>query len=57
MRLPHLVQGPKRAFKRTLRGFGLFVAFLVGRVPVHRFRLLVYRRAFGMRLGEGSSVH
>lgn len=47
----------KGAAHRYQRGFTLFVAFCVGRVPVHRFRLLVYRRVLGMSVGEGSSVH
>lgn len=31
--------------------------FLVGRVPMHRFRLGAYRTLFGMAIGAGSSVH
>lgn len=45
------------AARRHRRGAGLFVAFLVGRVPVHAFRLAVYRAAFGMTIGPGTSFH
>lgn len=41
----------------NLRGAQLFVAFCVGRVPVHRFRILFYRYALRMRIGEGSTFH
>jgi maltose O-acetyltransferase len=55
---------PRRAL-RTLRGrFGLdsrgwqlFGAFLVGRVPIHRFRLWWYRSMLGMKIGPRTSFH
>ena len=40
-----------------LQGFKLWLGFLVGRVPVHAFRRLMYKRVFGMRIGEKTSVH
>ena len=39
------------------RGFLLFFAFLVGRVPWHAFRLFVYRRILSVKIGPQSSVH
>lgn len=40
-----------------VHGFIHFVAFCTGRVPVHRFRLFVYRRFLRVQIGEHSSVH
>lgn len=34
-----------------------YVAFCTGRVPIHRFRLLVYRRLLRVQIGARSSVH
>lgn len=39
------------------RGFMLFFAFVVGRVPWHWFRLTVYRHILRTRIGNGSSIH
>jgi maltose O-acetyltransferase len=41
----------------TYVGFTLFVATLVSFVPSHHFRRFMYRRFFGMRLGQGSIIH
>jgi acetyltransferase-like isoleucine patch superfamily enzyme len=40
-----------------VQGLVHFVAFCTGRVPVHRFRLLVYRRLLRVQIGVRSSVH
>ncbi|WP_229746303.1 acyltransferase [Rhodococcoides trifolii] len=40
-----------------LRGAVLFAAFLVGRVPVHQFRLFCYRHVFRVEIGKHSTVH
>lgn len=40
-----------------LQGWQLYGAFLVGRVPVHAFRLFWYRTVLRMRIGEHTSVH
>ncbi|WP_204164814.1 acyltransferase [Rhodococcus oxybenzonivorans] len=40
-----------------VRGFRLYVAFITGRIPNHRFRLLMYRYIFGVKIAEGASVH
>lgn len=45
------------AFRAYLRGFELYVLFLVGRVPVHRFRLAVYRHLAKMEIGRGAAIH
>lgn len=43
--------------RRLLVGGRLYLAFLVGRIPVHAFRLWFYRRTLRMRIGEGTSFH
>jgi maltose O-acetyltransferase len=43
--------------REYLRGAQLFVAFCVGRVPIHRFRILFYRHVLRMHIGNGSSFH
>ncbi|BCW11830.1 hypothetical protein NtRootA4_28930 [Arthrobacter sp. NtRootA4] len=40
-----------------LQGFKLWIGFLVGRVPIHVFRLAMYRIIFGMEIGPHTSVH
>lgn len=40
-----------------LQGLKLWIGFLVGRVPIHLFRIEVYRRFLGMQIGPKSSVH
>ncbi len=39
------------------RGWQLFGAFLVGRVPIHHFRLWWYRSVLGMTIGPRTSFH
>lgn len=39
------------------RGFRLYVAFITGRIPNHRFRLFIYRNLFGVKIARGASVH
>jgi putative colanic acid biosynthesis acetyltransferase WcaF len=41
----------------NFKGMALYLAFLTGRVPSHAFRLFMYRRVFGMKIGKRSSVH
>lgn len=40
-----------------LVGLQLFTAFIVGRVPIHCFRVLVYRKLLRISIGTGSSFH
>ncbi|MFJ4226070.1 acyltransferase [Paenarthrobacter nicotinovorans] len=40
-----------------LQGFKLWIGFIVGRFPMHNFRLWMYRRVFGMEVGGRTSVH
>jgi maltose O-acetyltransferase len=40
-----------------VKGAILYFIFLVGRVPSHLFRLFMYRRVFGVKIGRGSTVH
>jgi acetyltransferase-like isoleucine patch superfamily enzyme len=39
------------------QGFALFMITLVGLVPSHLFRRLVYRYIFGVQLGRGCIIH
>lgn len=41
----------------TWQGFVLFAATLVGLVPSHLFRRMMYRHVFRVRLGKGSVIH
>lgn len=43
--------------KELLRGAQLLVAFCIGRVPVHGFRLWCYRHVLGMAIGRKTSIH
>jgi acetyltransferase-like isoleucine patch superfamily enzyme len=43
--------------KQYARGVQLFLAFCVGRVPIHRFRILFYRHVLRMQIGKGTSFH
>lgn len=43
--------------RRTVRGFELFLAFLVGRIPSHHLRLLFYRRVLRIKIGAHTAVH
>lgn len=47
----------KRKFYDYAIGLQLFVAFVTGRVPVHRLRLFVYRQILRTQIGPGSSFH
>lgn len=38
-------------------GFRLYLVFLVGRVPVHQFRIQMYRHVFGVSIGNKTSFH
>lgn len=40
-----------------LQGLKLWIGFMTGRVPWHYFRVLMYKRLFGMTIGAGTSVH
>ncbi len=46
-----------RALWHTYKGLRLYVAYLVGRVPWHALRLLVYRRLLHVRIGPHSVIH
>jgi len=39
------------------KGFYLFLAFLVGRLPSHAVRLFLYRHIFGIKIGKHSAIH
>lgn len=39
------------------QGLKLWIGFVVGRVPIHAFRIIVYKRFFGMRIGSKSAIH
>jgi acetyltransferase-like isoleucine patch superfamily enzyme len=47
----------KATARRYRGGWQLFGAFVVGRIPLHRFRLWWYRHVLHMRIGPGSSFH
>jgi acetyltransferase-like isoleucine patch superfamily enzyme len=47
----------KAKFRLFRDGFRLYCAFLVGRVPNHRFRLTCYRKVFGIKIGSNTSWH
>ncbi len=55
--VPHALTRKARWLARNYRGCVLFLAFLVGLVPWHAFRLLAYRYVFGVRIGRRSSLH
>ncbi|MFE5835283.1 acyltransferase [Arthrobacter sp. NPDC056493] len=40
-----------------LQGLKLWIGFVVGRIPWHAFRLFVYRRFLGMKIGPKTTVH
>lgn len=42
---------------RYVDGFRLFVAFCIGRVPIHSFRLFIYRHLLRVSIGQQSSIH
>jgi acetyltransferase-like isoleucine patch superfamily enzyme len=39
------------------RGLQLFMIFLVGRVPIHSFRIMTYRHFFGVTIGSSTAIH
>jgi acetyltransferase-like isoleucine patch superfamily enzyme len=41
----------------NFKGLALYLAFLTGRVPWHAFRLFMYTRIFGVKIGRRSSIH
>lgn len=46
-----------RRAKQYLIGLELLLAFVVGRVPIHQFRLWCYRHIFRISIGRRSSMH
>jgi maltose O-acetyltransferase len=40
-----------------LQGLKLWIGFLTGRIPCHAFRILMYKKLFGIRIGTQSNVH
>jgi maltose O-acetyltransferase len=56
-RIPPALRPPARWLALNFRGFVLYVAFLVGRVPWHAFRLFAYRWLLGVKIGRGSVMH
>jgi acetyltransferase-like isoleucine patch superfamily enzyme len=40
-----------------LQGFKLWIGFVVGRVPVHAFRIAMYKRFLGVQIGPKTTVH
>lgn len=46
-----------RMIADSVRGFRLFLLFVVGRVPVHKFRVIMYRRVFQVKIEPGASIH
>lgn len=56
-KIPPFVRPFARRLALNYRGFVLYVAFLVGRVPWHAFRLFVYRRLLGIKIGRESVMH
>jgi maltose O-acetyltransferase len=56
-RIPLALRPLARWLALNFRGFVLYVAFLVGRVPWHAFRLFVYRRLLRVKIGRGTSIH
>lgn len=39
------------------QGFRLWLATLTGYIPSHHVRLFLYRRIFGISIGQGSTIH
>lgn len=56
-RVPAVVLPLARWLAANYRGFILYFAFLVGRVPIHSFRLLVYRHLLSIKIGRDSTIH
>lgn len=43
--------------KNQITGAYLFIGFVVGRIPVHSFRLFFYKHCYRMQIGAKSSLH
>lgn len=56
-KVPAGLQEPLRRYWVLYQGAVIFVANLVGFIPSHKLRRFLYRRVFGVGLGEGSIVH
>jgi maltose O-acetyltransferase len=56
-RVPALMRPLARWAALNFRGFRLYLATLIGHVPVHAFRLFMYRQVFGVKIGRQTSVH
>jgi maltose O-acetyltransferase len=56
-RVPEWLRPFARWAALNWRGFMLYLATLTGHVPVHAFRLFMYRRLFGVKIGRQTSVH
>jgi acetyltransferase-like isoleucine patch superfamily enzyme len=46
-----------RAAAEQARGFRLWAAFAIGRLPNHRLRVACYRGLFGSTIGPGTTFH
>jgi acetyltransferase-like isoleucine patch superfamily enzyme/glycosyltransferase involved in cell wall biosynthesis len=55
--LPKVTRDALRVGRRAARGASELVLGMVGAVPSHLVRNAIYRHAFRMRVGPGSSVH
>src|SRR5579885_1386179 len=55
--LPGWLLPTARWFLLNYRGFMLYLAFVVGRIPCHAFRLFFYRYFLGMKIGQNSTIH
>lgn len=56
-RLPLFLRRALKQLWTTYLGFTLFAIALVGLVPSHGFRRLMYRHVFGVHLGKKSIIH
>lgn len=55
--LPPAWQKPVKTAWHYRRGFRLWLATLTGVIPSHRIRNFLYRRLFGIGIGQGSTIH
>ena len=46
-----------RRYRDVPLGLKLFLAFTLGRIPIHTLRLFGYRHIFGVKIGRSTSVH
>lgn len=56
-KIPKFLLPFARWLKRYLDGLNLYLVFLTGRVPSHRYRLFLYRHLFGIKIGKHTSIH